>query len=208
MKEEQRFEELKQLNKNHVVLLGEKNILVSAPHAVEQIRNGKIKYAEPETALIALHLNSKGYPCVIKTRNDNDDANFDEKSDYRDNLIKYCKENNIKFVLDLHQLSDKREMDFCLGTGGNKHKNLLENLKIIDIFKYYFEKNNFSIKINDPYDADAPNVVSTVCAKNSIPSVLLEINCKVVSAFCGGTKLEAIMKIIEEILLSIEKEQC
>ncbi len=206
MNEQEKFEKLKTSGENFVVLEGAKKILISAPHSVEQIRNGKIKYAEPETALIALHLNELGYPCFIKTKNENDDANFDSKSKYRDSLINYCLKNDIKFVLDLHQLSDKREMDFCLGTGGKTHKNLLENLKIIDIFKFYFEKENYVFKINDPFDADAPNTVSTNCAKNQIPSVLLEMNCRVVSKFCGGQNLQDVMKIIENILIEIEKE--
>ncbi len=202
----QKFEELKNSQKNHVILGGTKNILISAPHAVEQLRNEKIKYAEPETALIALYLNSLGYPCIIKTKNENDDANFDEKSAYRDNLIKYCKNNNIEFVLDLHQLSPERELDFCISTGGKENKNLLHCPELSNIMSDFLKKLNFTVLLNDPFDADQPNVVSRVCANAGIMSVLLEINCRLVSDFCGATQLKTVMTAIQKMLLCIEKK--
>ena len=42
------------------ILDGSKKILISAPHAVEQTREGRIKLPEPQTATLAQMLNSCG----------------------------------------------------------------------------------------------------------------------------------------------------
>lgn len=103
------------MDKGHIILLGDKKILFSAPHAVEQTRDGKIKFAEKETADIARILNKMGYPCIIKTENQGDDANFDLESEYKADLVEFIKENHIEGVIDLHQLSPLRDQLICLG---------------------------------------------------------------------------------------------
>ena len=41
----------------HIILNGDKKVMFSAPHAVEQTRDGKIKYAEQDTGEIARFVN-------------------------------------------------------------------------------------------------------------------------------------------------------
>ena len=109
----------------HIILNGDKKVMFSAPHAVEQTRDGKIKYAEQDTGEIARFVNKLGYPCIIKTENLNDDANYDLNCKYKSDLQKYIKDNNIVALIDLHELSPLREQLICLGTGGEDDINLL-----------------------------------------------------------------------------------
>ena len=76
--------------KDHVVLKGKNNVLISAPHGVSQVRLGKYKYSEIGSLTTALYLfeNSNCF-LIAKTQNNNDDANFDEKSKYKNSIEKF-----------------------------------------------------------------------------------------------------------------------
>jgi UV DNA damage repair endonuclease len=193
-------------NENYKILSGNKKILISAPHAVEQTRDGKIKFAEPETAMLAKKLNKIGYPAIIKTKNDNDDANYDLDCPYKTALLEICKTNNICFVLDLHQLSNKREMDFCLGTGDENNRNLLEHKIIATKTQEVALKNNFSLEINNPYAASSERTISGFCQRNNIPAMQLEINSRLVSSYFNANQFDDVFDVIVEILNLVEEE--
>lgn len=179
-----------------IILNGNKKIMFSAPHSVEQTRDGKIKFSEPETGEIAKELNLLGFPCIIKTKNNNDDANFDEFSLYRNELISYIKENKIIALIDLHEMASYREQNICLGTGGEECLNLLgdhiKEQKLQEYFSSYFK----NVTINKPFGAKYPFTVSRYISQNcNIPCVQVEINCKL---FVNKlTTLKEIAKIFE-----------
>ena len=46
--------------------------------------------------------------CIYKTKNNNDDANYDlENNNYKEELLKIINKNKIKLLLDIHGASDK-----------------------------------------------------------------------------------------------------
>lgn len=196
---EQKFERLKKENKNFTKLNGLKRILISCPHSVEQLREGRIKFSEPQTAIIALYLNNLGYPCFIKTTNENDDANYDKDSIYKNELVDFCKQNDIQFVIDLHQLKKERPMQICLCTGGENNKNLCGKLNFLELF--FSLKDKYILTINDPFSAHGENTVSSFLAKNNIPSLQIEINSGLLS---NKENLNALSENIYEILKKIE----
>ncbi len=114
------YKQFNNLNKNNPsfnLLTGNINgVIFSCPHAVSQTRNGKEKIADLDTGPLGVALNSLGYSVLLKTQNCNDDANFDKKSHYKNFLSKYIKNNNIKYLIDLHEMSNKRNVLFSLGT--------------------------------------------------------------------------------------------
>ena len=77
---------------------GNKNVIFSCPHAVSQIRNGKLKIADSDTGPLGLALNHLGYPVLIKTKNCNDDANYNLISSYKKFLKKLVKQNGIQII--------------------------------------------------------------------------------------------------------------
>ena len=92
--------------KSFVICDAKRKVMVSAPHAVTQIREGKEKYAEPETGKMAEILYERyDIPCIIKVNNHGDDANYDIESDYRDALESYINAHSVEVLLDLHQMS-------------------------------------------------------------------------------------------------------
>lgn len=52
---------------------------------------------------------------IAKTKNNNDDANFDEKSEYKDTIYSLIETKGIKYVIDFHGLAAKRDCDINLG---------------------------------------------------------------------------------------------
>ena len=199
------FENIKASHKDFVFFQGEKQILISAPHAVYQLRDGNLKFPEPETALIALILNQMGYPCIIKTTNENDDANYDETSNYKDKIQNICDCNDIKFILDLHQINKYHIAEFCIGTGKNVFNNLLNysylKSKILD----HFYINGFIAKLDDPFSASSKNTISGYFARRRIPSLQLEINTKLLYQVTDDKFMKAFNSICGMICI-IENE--
>ena len=77
------------------------NVIFSCPHAVKQMRNGQLKSADYNTGPLGLALHSLGQNVLIKTKNCNDDANYDLVSPYKDYLIQLINEKKYNFVIDL-----------------------------------------------------------------------------------------------------------
>ena len=173
-------------------------VMVSAPHSVEQTRLGKTKFAEPQSGALAKMLNlNVECPVIYKTSNCKDDANYDEISPYKDFMVDYVKKNNIKLVLDLHQLSAHRNIDINIGTG--KMKNV-KNESYLRIASQAFSKNDFGVHIDTPYEASyAFTVSSYVSSKCDITCLQIEINSKLLKSSFETCRVQEIYDILEKI---------
>lgn len=164
------------INHKEKIIMGNGNILLSCPHCVVHFRNGKLKSAEPETVTLAYYIN-KGLniPYIYKTNSDNEDANYDPISNYKDLVIDYIKNNNIKLFIDLHQLKSERNEYIDLGIANGKNIN---DIKILNCFIDAFEKYNIKkVFIDEPFSADGENVLSSyVHTHCNIDSIQIEIN--------------------------------
>ena len=162
---------------SYELLEGRGHVLISAPHAVLQTRNGSIKCAERFTGMLCRLLHERTQrPVIYKSRHLYDDANHDPISDYRDAMCRYIKQHAIRCVLDLHQLSPERPMELCICTG--KGKNLLGHAEMVEMMKHAFQEEGIrSITTDDPYDASNPHTVSsTVVHRCGVPCVQLDLN--------------------------------
>lgn len=111
-------------------------ILVSAPHAVTQTREGKDKRAEILTGALALWLHEEaGVHVFCRARSDGHDPNFDafEENAYQRELVRYCLEHRISCVLDLHGAASDRGFGVDIGTGGKEHLSLLGHKFLLDL---------------------------------------------------------------------------
>lgn len=191
-------------HKNSFELIeGKGKVMISAPHSVSQLRNNKLKEAEPQTGVIAKILSEElGIPVIYKTKNCNDDANFDEVSDYKNVLAEYIKNNGIKVLIDLHQLSPDRDIQVDIGTAN--FKNLTDKRKLNVILEAFTEKDFGKVQIDVPFGASSPNTVSSFIHENTgIESVQIEINSRLLFdkfeeyKFCDV--YQAIKKIIQKL---------
>jgi len=166
------FEDFNIENNNSIVMF-------SAPHSFPQLRDGEIKSAEPKTRFLVEAL-SKQFNCsyIYKTKFYNNDPNWDEKSTYKEQLVDFISENNIKFLFDIHSMYYERPVDICIGI--NSGKNILNRYDILDMLVTSFKNTGLStVLVDNPFSASNPNTVSAYISNTCmIPCFQIEINNK------------------------------
>lgn len=162
--------------KDHVVVFGKNNILISAPHGVSQIRLGKYKVHEIGSLASAIYIREKTDCFLIaKTTNNNDDANFDDKSEYKNTIRKLIKENNIKYILDFHGLCAKRDCDVNLGI--NLGKNIEGNVELFGRLNEILANNGFKVSIDQPFMGGGRTISGSMASEFHVWTIQIEINC-------------------------------
>lgn len=159
-----------------VFLPGTTPVIVSAPHCVEHVRNGTVKFAEPETSALAQELHARvNVSSIYKTAGDGHDANSEESSYFRDAIVNVCDRESIVCGLDLHQCSPHREQDMIIGTG--KGANVHGDDLFVDTLKDINTHYGFHIVYDEIFPALGRYRVSTdVSARTSTPYLQFELN--------------------------------
>lgn len=157
------------------IIKGNNNILVSAPHAYKHTRNGEMKTNEYNTSNIVKILKYFTNVHIIYTdKATNEDPNFDVKNEYKNVVINYIKENNIKYFIDIHGFFDSKT-DLIIGMNNKKNINndcnLLEN--IYNIFYYDFST---KILVDKKYKASKNALSKCVNEKTGVFALQFEIN--------------------------------
>lgn len=169
-------------------------VMISAPHSVEQMRNGSIKFGEYDTGVLArLLYDELGCPVIYKTCNCNDDANYDEVCGYKETLKRFITEKGggIRYLIDLHEMHPRRENLYDLGTGNGR--NIEAGPEILDVVKGELEVRGFEhIAVDDIFDAGYRYTVSAFTAREcGISCLQVEINsrllCREYDEYCFET---------------------
>lgn len=157
--------------------VGSVPILLSAPHSVNQIRNGRLKVADGFTGGIVKYLAKESNTSyIIKTFNNQDDANYDiEQNPYKEKILELIQKNNIKLLLDIHGCSNRHRFHIDIGTdNGNNIKgreDILQEL-INSLERAQIDK----IQVDKKFKAHPINTISKTIAMNSeIPCIQIEI---------------------------------
>ncbi|MCR5809701.1 MAG: N-formylglutamate amidohydrolase [Clostridiales bacterium] len=190
--------------RSFTLVKGEGRVMISAPHSAEQTRNGRKKYGEYLTGVLANMLHDElGCPIICKTKNCKDDANYDEKSRYKQKLKKYVIKNKIGYLIDLHQMNPQRPEGIAVGTG--EGRNISADPGIADRFVKCFEDAGIDgVAIDKPFSAINPNTVSSFIAREcGIPCVQLEFNTRLLSKRYSECRYDEILssmaKLIKEL---------
>ena len=190
------------------ILNGTGAVMFSAPHSVLQTRHGSNQAAERYSGILCKLLHDEyNYPVIYKTRHLGDDANHDSVSDFREALCRYINRNDIKFLIDLHQLKAEREMDVCVGTGFGK--NIFGETELLDLVKNCFIPNGIkNITVDVPFAAENPNsVCSTIASCCEIPAIQLEINSNLLIQGSEGYCLRNVIKSIHDLAEQLNARQ-
>ena len=191
------------------VINGKEKIILSAPHCVKHVRGNSIRPRETKTGTIVRKLSKKynTYGIYKNSRDCNNDANWDERCEYKKYIKDIVKRNDIKVLFDFHGMAAHREQDICIGI--NDGKNIYGNYDIvncmIDIFHGYGFKN---VTIDEPFNAGYEFCVSNYIAREcEIPTFQIEINLKYrIATYKEYEKYKDLIKSIEEIIkLVIDK---
>lgn len=182
--------------KDHVIINGENNILISAPHGVSQVRLGKYKAAEIGSLALSLNLQKTTNSFLIaKTKNNNNDANFDEISSYKDDIKKLIKKHNIKYFIDFHGLAEKRECDINLGT--HLGKNIDSNNLAFNSLQKSLE-NNFTVSIDQPFMAGSRTLSGSLRNEfENLWTIQIEVNCGITNKRKNFKKFKTLLEALE-----------
>ena len=188
--------------KGYKIIPGKNAIILTAPHSVSQIREGKEKIGEYRTGLI-VQLLGKLTDCHIgfKTRKLNDDANYDEKCSFKTSIKEYIKENQIAVLIDFHLSKPEREFSLDIGTGYGK--NINERYDLLNIIKENLELDFDDVKVDEVFPASYPHTVSaTISRELEIPAIQLEINWKLVDEY---KKLDFFVETMRKLIKQLEE---
>lgn len=151
------------------------NVLLSTPHAVTQTRGAKQKFAEAETFRVAsLVRAATGCSLITKTENLNDDANLDINNNYRNKIASQIEQNKVKFVFDIHSLTDKRTEQINLGT--NHGFNLVGNTVLFERIKEIFNQNSFNTTTDYPFAASENTIAGFFSKHYHVFCLQIEVN--------------------------------
>lgn len=169
---------LKENTCDHVYFQTNSSVLISAPHGVSQLRLGRLKSAEIGTISTAVIMaNATNSNVIIKTKNNDDDANFDSDCEYRTRIDEAIKTQNIKYLIDFHGLAKYRPCDINIGI--NFGQNVAKNVELFNSLKNALETEGFVVSIDEPFDAGPRTIAGFFAKKYSIWSVQIEINCSI-----------------------------
>lgn len=92
-------------------------VLLSAPHACMHMRDGELKQPEEYTGAIALYLANVCDCHAMVTRYQTDeDPNWQVDSEYKSAIASVVENNSIRFVIDLHGMTNRYHMGVAVGT--------------------------------------------------------------------------------------------
>lgn len=190
--------------KDHVIISGKNNVLISAPHGVSQVRLGKYKSAEIGSLALALYLQQKTNSFLIaKTKNNNDDANFDECSKYKDDVMDIIKRHNIKYFIDFHGLAQNRDCDINLGT--HLGKNIETNIEAFNSLQNSLLV-NFSVIVDQPFMAGSKTLSGSI--KNEFEDIFtiqIEVNCGITNRKYNFKRFKLLAETLEKWIQQISK---
>lgn len=115
-------------------------LLISAPHATAHSRRGKIKGEEEYTAALAqLLAQETGAHALFTTYRSQGDPNWDVGAPYKAQLKQLIKQHDIRFVVDLHGMSNRHKFGIAVGTINGRSCPNRES-----IIAHTFESNKFT----------------------------------------------------------------
>ncbi|KJF27864.1 hypothetical protein TZ02_04525 [Clostridium aceticum] len=181
-------------------------IIISAPHAVKQVRNGLIKNPDIFTGSLALIL-AQRTKChaIYRTFTGNGDSNSDSICSYKDYLVKKIMQYPLRCLIDLHGLHKKRPFMIDVGTlNGKSISKEIENL----IIETFLEEDIRDVRFNYLFNANKEGtVVKTIWEKTNIPSFQLEINglYRDLSYIESWNKFQQIVITLEKLIYRLNK---
>lgn len=159
-----------------MVIEGKVPLLLSAPHSVRQVRDGKIRRSDENTGSLAYLLSREtGCHAVAVKKLYGGDPEWDEKCIYKERLRKLVEEGGIRLVIDLHGASRQSEFDIDLGTMHGK--SLLGNTTLLPTLKRCFHAEGILKITENAFPAETQHTVTRYCCEElGVPAVQLEIN--------------------------------
>ena len=163
------------------ILEGNKNILISCAHSVDQERKGIMKAREIYTgAICKLIYEYTNCYVIYKYHNNGIDDNFILHTKYKEKIGVLIKEKDIKFVIDIHGMvgsKSKRFRGYNLELGTDNGRNLLRNKDVSEEMIRLFNLNSVNkVVLDKEFRASKDYTIAKYVSKNyKVPSIQVEI---------------------------------
>jgi hypothetical protein len=182
---------------------GERDILLLAPHATAQTREGKIKVADRGTGSLAVELNKLcGVHVLYTTYLSPSDPNYYDNNAFKDSLAQLLQRLKPILVIDLHASAESRPYDVDFGTMNGislENKSQLLDSLIVQLHECgitNLSSNYFSAAINH---TDTKFVHS-----RGVPCIQMEINANYLRPDQGGYFRQNSAKLLQALRRFIE----
>ena len=181
------------------VLSGNLPVLISAPHAVNQIRGDDVRDAEKFTGALARYLSSATGSYAIFQIFTHSDPNTDEENDYKDGVVNIINGFNIKLLLDIHSSTFKDNTDIDIVTNNRETLNGMNNL-IVKLKELGVKYDVTFDEMNEPNKEKENEIIYASSSKCKIPAIRLVINNKRLNLNEDSTTVEKIINLLEEFI--------
>ncbi|KAB3532831.1 N-formylglutamate amidohydrolase [Alkaliphilus serpentinus] len=187
---------------------GKTPIILSAPHAVKQIRDGRYKKADIFTGTIGIILQElTGCHLIYRSYTGDGDANRDIVCPYKGYLAEIIKDKNLLYLIDLHGMDKKHPIDIDIGTLNGKSASWsLKKLVINSFYEFDIHK----VKFDHLFDADSKGTVTqTIWQSQAIHCIQMEINgaYRNIKNTKNHLNFYRLLCSLENLILSLSKEE-
>jgi hypothetical protein len=157
------------------ILDGSSRVMVLAPHATAQMRQGQVKQADGGTGSLAYMLNQlAGCPTIYTTYESPSDPNFYDDNDFKAAISSMLAKYKPSLVLDLHGSHPNHPYDVDFGTmGGTSLLGNTASLTNLAKFLHAEGLQNFS---QDFFSASKNQTDTKWVSKQGVPCIQCEIN--------------------------------
>ncbi len=98
-------------------IVGDGDVLLSAPHACRHMRDGAEKMGEEYTAALVQYVaHATGNSAIFTCRKSDEDPNWLATGEYKSMLAQLVRDYGIRLVVDLHGMTNRHHMGIALGT--------------------------------------------------------------------------------------------
>lgn len=181
------------------VISGGNNVLLSAPHSVNQIRGDDVRDAEKYTGSLVRYLCNSTSSYGIFEIFTHADPNNDIENDYKNAVINLINTYNIKLLIDVHSSKFKDDTDIDIVT--NKRETLVGKNELFDKLKDLGLKYDLKIDENNVPNKDMENeIISVSSLLCGIPSIRVVINEEKLDVIGNEEKVTKIVNLLEEFI--------
>lgn len=181
------------------VLSGSVPVLLSAPHAVNQIRGEDVRDAEKYTGAFVRYLCNATSSFGIFQLFTHADPNNDEDHNYKNAVINLINAYNIKLLIDVHSSTFKDDTDIDIVT--NSRQTLRGMDSLFDKLKLLGVKYNVKVDENNVPNKEKENEIITVASLIcGIPTMRIVINNKKLDVLNDEESINKLLLLMEEFI--------
>lgn len=186
------------------VLSGKIPVILSAPHAVNQIRGEDVRNAEQFTGALTRYLSSSTGSYGIFQMFTHADPNDDKDHYYKNAILNLVNAHDIKLLIDIHSSSFKDDCDIDIVT--NKRQTLCGQDFLINELYELANKHNVLIGENNVPNKECENeIISNTAMICGIPSIRIVLNNKKIDIVNNEKSFEKICGLLEEFINGINE---